>query len=245
MQSRSEKDAGSAVKSFNDERLETEGDLQPTTVFIVDADNIIKSALASLLSTFNGFVVGSECSAEDALTKIIDSTPEVLITEIKLGGACGFELIRELSKRSCPTKTVVLSGEDSEEAILKALSIGAVGYILKRCSTEELLDCLNHVRTSNNRYLPSEYSHLHQRLDSGCTEADFLETTDVLCELSPREREIFFLLAKGLQNTVIAKKLFISPRTVETHRARIVRKLGVNSNGELIRFAIKHGLSII
>ena len=115
--------------------------------------------------------------------------------------------------------------------------------LTKSVSNEELFEALESV-VSGERYLQKEYSELGEvtRNDGPLKIEKF---HDPLGPLSPREREIFNLLAGGLQNTDIAKKLYISPRTVETHRARVVRKLGLSSNGELIRFAIKHGLAVV
>jgi DNA-binding NarL/FixJ family response regulator len=121
-----------------------------------------------------------------------------------------------------------------------AMQAGALSFVSKSAEIDELLESLKST-ASGQRYLPAALSNLYNVETEAVTE----EARDPLALLSVRERQIFHLLADGLQNAVIAKQLFISPRTVETHRARVVRKLGLSSNAQLIRFAIRHGLSIV
>jgi len=138
----------------------------------------------------------------------------------------------------------VLSSNDSEAIIKQAIYAGASGFVLKRNNFEMLSGGINAV-TSGERFFCPMAAQVANSLDLSLELEANNGDSDPLDPLSPREREIFHLLANGLQNSTIAKRLFISPRTVETHRARVVRKLGLNSNAELIRYAIKHGLSVV
>jgi DNA-binding NarL/FixJ family response regulator len=197
-----------------------------------------------MISSFpNCDPVAQADDAEQALQALSAHSEIRLITlEIALPGMSGIEFLRELQRRKILAKTLVISQISSDDMITQALLAGAQGYVLKNCRVEDLETATDTVCRSNSRYLPSSIGHLAKVSENGY-ELTQQNPTDPLAPLSAREREIFHLLAIGLQNTAIAKKLFISPRTVETHRARIVRKLALQTNGELIRFAIKHGLS--
>ena len=221
---------------------------QPKTVLLVDADNLVRFAIKQLIDSLEIFEVVAEASnLQEALSQLEKNKPDLLISEFALPGASGLELLHEIQRRQLKgVIPVILSQVSSPDAVRQALLAGAQGYILKSGTFDELATGLT-TCLSNKRYIPSQIAELaqipHNAYELGGSDSP--EVHDPLQGLSPREREIFHLLASGLQNTIIAKKLFISPRTVETHRARIVRKLGITSNGELIRFAIKHGLTVV
>lgn len=216
------------------------------TILLVDSEVLVRYALSQLINSFGNYEVVAEAENTDsALAALEEHRPDILLTEIALPGPSGLELLLEMQRRKMTgVKTLVLSQVTSANMVTQALLAGAQGYILKCGSPEELCEGLE-VTLTNKRYLPPQIAHLASVPEGGYELGARSKPNDPLEPLSPREREIFHLLANGLQNTVIAQKLFISPRTVETHRARIVRKLGLNSNGELIRFAIKHGLTIV
>lgn len=216
------------------------------TVTLVDPDHLVRLALGRVIESLGSFKIVSEASDVQEALAVLESNPtDLLITEIALPGPSGLELLLELKRRKfTKVRALVLSQVDSADMVRQALLAGAQGYVLKNSTLDELAEGLRATLTSR-RYLPSTIAHLGDITENNFELGSRDKPDDPLANLSPREREIFHLLANGLQNTVIAKKLFISPRTVETHRARIVRKLDVNSNGELIRFAIKHGLTVV
>lgn len=182
---------------------------------------------------------------EEAVQLVEDHQPALVITEVALRGPSGLEFLLELQRRKLNrVKPMVLSQVEAPDMVKQAFLAGAQGYIFKSSDFENLTTALDTV-AANRRYIPRELAHLADLPEAGYELGGKTRPNDPLSPLSAREREIFHLLANGLQNTVIAKKLFISPRTVETHRARVVRKLGLTSNGELIRFAVKHGLTIV
>ena len=221
-------------------------DQQTRRVLLVDAETLVRCAIAQVISSFGSYrIVGQADNMQDALQLVEKEMPQLLLTEIALPGPSGLELLLELRRRSlADLRPVVLSQVTSPDMVKQALLAGAQGYIFKSNSVEELRDALSQTLL-NKRYVPPSLAHLANIPENAYELGKRPKINDPLEALSPREREIFHLLANGLQNTVIAQKLFISPRTVETHRARVVRKLGLNSNGELIRFAIKHGLTIV
>ena len=225
--------------------MDGENNSREQSVLLVEPETLVRFAIKRLIDSLDGFHVEAEAgSVSDAVKQIEKSEPELIVTEIALPGPSGLELLLELERRNMSKPQVlILSQVDSIDLVRQALLAGAKGYVLKSSSFETFVDGLKSA-SLNRRYFPSEMEEQLQ-LDDNTYELRKIRENDPLGPLSPREREIFHLLANGLQNNGIAKKLYISPRTVETHRARIVRKLELSSNGELIRFAIKHGLSVL
>ena len=214
-------------------------------VLLVDPDALIRYSISRLISSIESFeVVADVASADEAIALLEKGGIDLLVVEIALPKVTGLELLHELNRKKIAHRTIVLSHVDSPEMITEALLAGAQGYVLKSGSYDDLVAGLTSAYFSNKRFLPTPIAHLSDIPPKSHQLGGAESPNDPLSSLSPREREIFHLLAHGLQNTVIAKKLFISPRTVETHRARVVRKLGLQTNGELIRFAIKRGLTL-
>ena len=217
----------------------------PPRLLLLDPEELVRHAIAQLLlSTHNFQIVGMANDAEEALAAIDKNPIAAVILEIALPHASGINFLHERVRRKIAVRSIVLSHIDSPDMITQAFLAGANGYVLKRGKFEDLTAALQMVTTSNKKFLPPQINELATVTENEYALSGKSPTTDPLSPLSTREREIFHLLASGLQNTTIAKKLLISPRTVETHRARIVRKLGLHTNGELIRFAIKHGLAV-
>ena len=221
-------------------------DRHSISVLLVDPESLVRFAIKKLIDSLGRFHVSWESgSMEDAIRQVEEHDPAFVITEVALRGPSGLELLLELQRRKLNrVKPVVLSQVEAADMVKQAFLAGAHGYIFKSSDFDNLTLALDTV-ASNRRYIPQELAHLADLPEAGYELGSKARPNDPLSPLSAREREIFHLLANGLQNTVIAKKLFISPRTVETHRARVVRKLGLTSNGELIRFAVKHGLTIV
>ena len=216
-----------------------------TNIVLVDGESLIRSALRVLINSTDSFHVVDEAgNAEEALIAIDGHKPSIVITAVGLPGKSGIELIYEIKRRNIESDILVLSSNDSDAIIRQAVCAGASGYILKRNNFEMLSRGLQAISNGEKFFCPIA-AEVASSLDLAIAIESNGDKLDPLDPLSPREREIFHLLANGLQNSTIAKKLFISPRTVETHRARVVRKLGLNSNAELIRYAIKHGLSVV
>lgn len=211
------------------------------SVLLLDSQILVRKAISRLINSLGNFSVEAEAGNSNDAIAILDRQPiDLVVLEIALEGPSGIEMLHELTRTGRRVKSVVLSSMDAEHLVNLALAAGATSFTPKSCSIEDLNSCLL-ATAKGERYLPKTLEHLRKVTSTPNTQLSF----DPLAPLSTREREIFHLLADGMQNASIAKKLFISPRTVETHRARVVRKLGLNSNAELIRFAIKWGLSVV
>lgn len=218
---------------------------QSCSIILLDSDILIRTAIKALIATTDGFEVISETdNVEDALTLTEELQPKIALVEIVLPAKSGLDYILEVKRRKLSTSVAVLSKLNHYDAVSSAMIAGAKAFVPKSGKPIELFAALKVLSESDDTYLPPQYLKMTSGRKSRAKQPQSA-TAGPLSSLSKREVEVFYLLAIGLQNTAIAKKLFISPRTVETHRARIVRKLGVTSNGELIRFAIKNGLTII
>ena len=212
------------------------------SVMLVDSENLVRRALRLLVESFPGCEVVDEAEdAESALELISRTKASIIVTEIALNTISGVELIHELHRRKSPAKSLVLSRLETLDVVKKALMAGADGYVFKAGSPDQLQSALETV-TRGVRYLPPQIERQIDIPPDMYTLDSNESREDPLAPLSAREREIFFLLASGLRNCSIAAKLSISPRTVETHRARIVEKLSLRSNLHLVHYAFRHSL---
>ena len=207
------------------------------SVIIVDDHEVVRFGLRTLLqSEFH--IVAEASDGLEALRAIEQFKPDVLTLDISLPGLSGLEVARETARVSPRTRALMVSMHTNESYVAQALRNGAFGYIRKNAKSEELLEALRGVATGK-RYIDSAISqsvivaHMNERES---------EDFDPLESLSPRERQILQLTAEGRSAAAIGERLFISPRTVETHRASIMRKLGLHTHTDVILFAIRHGL---
>jgi DNA-binding NarL/FixJ family response regulator len=150
----------------------------------------------------------------------------------------GLEVVKQVAREHKKTRTLVLSMYSDEPFVMEALRNGASGYLLKDCDGDEFLKAIRAVH-AGKKYL-SEV--LAERALTGYLEHPGKSQLDVYDTLTKRERTVLQLAAEGLSSTKIAAKLFISPRTAETHRANLMRKLALSSQTELVRFAIRKGI---
>lgn len=208
-------------------------------VLLVDDHAVFRDALAALLSTrATGLqITGSVSDARSGLAAVHELAPDLVILDIMLPGPNGISMARELRDLPAATKPriLVLTAVEEPAFVVDALAAGVTGYALKTQGAQEILDAVE--RTARGlRYLAPEIEpHAAAPLPSAAG--------DVLGSLSKREREVFDLATSGHSNDSIGRALFISVKTVETHRARINRKLHVHSTVQLIRLAALHGLT--
>ncbi len=183
-------------------------------------------------------MVGEAADARSALDVARTAEPDVGVLDLSLPGAGGIALARDLLRYSPRCRILMLTMHVSEPYVLEALDAGALGYAIKDQRTSEIIDAIQTV-ARGEMYLPPRLgSSILERYRDGRRK----QGAGPLAELSDREREVFDLAVRGFTNENIASELGISIKTVETHRARINRKLGVHSTGELVRFAALHGL---
>ena len=205
-------------------------------VLVVDDHAVVRSGLRLLLEREPGIVpVDEAANAEEAVFRMIEHKPDVLLIDVTMPGPSGIEAIPKLLEASPASKVLVLSMHDDPRYVRDAFAAGANGYVLKEAADVEVVAAIREV-ARGGRYVHPE---LGARLVSAETEERRRAEED---PLSDREREVLRLLALGHTNQEIAKQLYISVRTAETHRAHIMQKLRLSSRAELVRHALSQGL---
>jgi len=206
------------------------------TILLVDDHAVVRSGLKLLLEAEEGIeVVGEAANAQEALLRTKLLQPDILLLDVTMPGKNGIEVAREVAGVSPETRIVMLSMQDEPSYVREAFGAGASGYVLKEAADTELVRAVREV-AAGGRYV-------HPELGARLAFAEARERQDAAADpLSEREREVLRLLALGHTNQEIAKLLYISVRTAETHRARVMQKLDLDTRAELVRYALDHGL---
>ncbi len=208
-------------------------------IVLADDHQVVRKGLRALLSAEQDFMVVGEAGDGLETVKLVEEQkPDILVLDLMMSGINGLEVTRQLMKKLPELKIVILSMHSNEAYVLEALRSGARAYILKESSPEELIRAIREV-SAGRRYLSSPLS---ERAIEAYTQKIEKKPVDPFDQLTSREREILILAASGCTNSEIAAKLYISPRTVETHRMNLMRKLDLRGHAHLIQFAIQHGI---
>lgn len=209
------------------------------TVLLADDHPIVRQGLRHLLETQPDFkVVGEASDGLEASQMAERYRPDVLVVDMMMPGLNGLEVTRQVSQRSPGTRIIVLSMHNNDAYVLQALKRGASGYVLKDSGPAEVIKAVNQVMLGR-RYLSESIS---ERLVEMLLKQTGQLPADPYEELTNREREVFQLTAEGCSSSEIAGRLCISPRTVEVHRANMMDKLGLHSQMDLLRYAMRRGL---
>jgi len=213
---------------------------QKYRVVIVEDQTIIREGLRSLLTSAKEFdVVGEAEDGREAIRCIEKCKPDLVLTDLSMPRMNGTDMVETIKKQSPKTKVIALTVHQEEEYVLATLKAGVDGYLLKETSYPELLMAIRSV-LKGNHYLSPEISG---KLISGYLEGKKSFKIDSLWEtLTRREREILKLIAEGYKNKEIADYLCISAKTVETHRANLMRKLDLHNTAALVALATEKGL---
>ncbi|MBC7234445.1 MAG: response regulator transcription factor [Chloroflexi bacterium] len=211
-------------------------------LLIVDDHPVVRAGLKTLLSVQPDMVVvGEAADGEAALEQVAALRPDIVIMDITLGGFSGLEATRQIKKRFPETKVLVLTMHESEEYLRLMLEAGATGYVLKKAANTELVVAIRAVQRgeiylypSFTRILLADRFHGHEGVNRSAQ--------DSIERLSDRERQVLRLVAQGYTSREIAEQLYLSARTIETYRSRLMSKLGIKSRVGLVRFALSQGL---
>ena len=210
-----------------------------TTIILADDHPIVRRGLRSVLEVEKDFsLIGEAGDGIEAVRLVENLTPNILITDMMMPGLTGLEVTRQVRHRVPKVKIIILSMHAAESYVLEALRNGANGYVLKDSAADELVYAIREV-LAGRRYLSSQLS---ERAIETYIQKSESSLTDSYDSLTNREREVLKLAAEGCTNNEIAERLFISPRTAETHRANLMKKLSLSNHTELIRYAIRRGL---
>ncbi|MGH9945600.1 MAG: response regulator [Pyrinomonadaceae bacterium] len=214
-------------------------DAKAITIVLADDHQIVRQGLRALLEAETDFqVIGETGDGLNAVDLIKKTNPDVAVLDLMMPGLNGIEVARQLSKQVPQTKIIILSMYDDEGFVLEALSNGVSAYVLKDTGSGDLIHAVREVYNGHRYLSPS----LSDRAIEIYEQMNRVGTNDKYETLTSREREVLHLTAEGLTNNRIAIRLGISVRTAETHRSNVMHKLGVHTQADLTKYAIRRGV---
>jgi DNA-binding NarL/FixJ family response regulator len=215
------------------------GESMSVQIILADEQAVVRQGARLLLEAQPDFhVVAEAADGFEAITEVKTRRPDVLIMGLMMPSLIGLEVTRRVRQQEPETGIVILAMHSDESYILEALENGAAGYVLKGSPMDYLLRAIREVAAGRHYLSPplSEYA-----IDAYLRQAH-AAALDPYESLTAREREVLQLAAQGHSSSDIAARLFISPRTVESHRANLMHKLGLHNQTDLVRYALRRGL---
>jgi len=207
-------------------------------ILVADDHSIVRQGIVSLLNASEAFHVVAEASdGVEAVDKAVALRPAVAVIDLSMPKLSGLEVVHRLQKEVPDTKILVLTMHDDQEYVVHLVRAGASGYLLKDSVSDELIDAVKSLSSGKAHFGPHAAQVLAEQYrtpgDAGA---------DPYGSLTAREREVFHLVVEGSTTKEVARKLEVSVKTAENHRARVMDKLGVHNTAELVRYAAKKGL---
>src|SRR5438034_753383 len=210
-----------------------------TTIALAEDQHLVRKGFKLLLSDEPNFkLIGEAADCLEAVRLVEQKKPNILLLDLMIPRLHGLEVARRLHKRNRSTRVIILSMHAEDPYVTEALRNGASGYVLKDCTAADLVQAVRTV-AAGRRYLSPA---LAERALTGYVEHPGESALDLYETLTNRERLVLQLAAEGKTSGEIGTALFISPRTAETHRAHLMRKLSLRSQTDLVRFAIRRGI---
>jgi len=208
-------------------------------VLVADDHTIVRQGLVGILKASPDIEVVAEASdGNEAVEKSLKTKPDVVVLDVSMPRLSGIEAARRIHEALPAARILVLTMHDDEEYILKMVRAGASGYLLKDGAASELLAGIRNLKACKTHYGP----HAAKALEEAFARDRPAEPADPYERLTDREREVFQLVVEGKTNSEIGELLFISAKTVDNHRTRLMEKLGLHSAAEVIRYAARHKL---
>lgn len=206
-------------------------------VLLADDHALLREGLRALLASSPGIAVVAEVGdGREALRRTEELKPDVLVMDVSMPGLNGIEAAQMIRARCPQTQVVMLSMHSSTEHVFRAQRAGALGYVLKESAATEVIAAVQAVH-AGQRYLSPALR------EAAAATSERAERTGPLESLSTRERQVLQLVVEGKSSAAIALIVHLSPKTVETYRSRLMKKLGVADVPSLVKFAIQHGLT--
>jgi RNA polymerase sigma factor (sigma-70 family) len=209
-------------------------------VVIADDHSVVRQGIRGVLEEVEGLeVVGEAGDGDEALALVEELAPDVVVLDVNMPGKSGLEVAEALRDAGSGARVLILSMHDDPEYVLQAVRSGADGYVLKDVDPADLRDAVRAVREGREYFT----ARVTQQLSVGLRqEIEEEQVRSRIESITDREREVLVLVAEGLTNREIGERLDISPRTVETHRERVMSKLRIRTVAGLTRFVVEHGL---
>jgi len=202
-------------------------------IYLIDDHAIMRDGLRVVLETAGHEIVGEAAEPTPALAELGRLLPDVVLLDLRLGQRSGLELLEELRRRNLKLRVIVLTMSDRPRHVAEALRLGAQGYLLKGSPSAELLQAVTAV-TAGKRFLSPQAAEFAASM---LTEAGTGQQP-----LSPRERQILLMAAQGATSSTIGEALHLSPKSVDTYRSRLMKKLGLSDITGLVKWALREGL---
>jgi len=210
-----------------------------TSIVLADDHHVVRKGMRAVLEAEPGFnLIGEASDGLETVQLVEQLRPDVLVLDLMMPGLNGIEVTRQVGKRSPQTRVLILSMHADDDYVLEALRNGATGYVLKDTSVAELVKAVHEV-AAGRRYLSSV---LAERAIDAYVRQTQESTLDRYETLTDREREVLHLAAEGLTTAEVANRLSISPRTAESHRSNMMRKLGLRTQTDLVLYALRRGI---
>ncbi|MCU0454503.1 MAG: response regulator transcription factor [Bacteroidetes bacterium] len=209
-------------------------------VLLADDHPLVRSGLMALLEPLKEFlIVGEAGDGREAVALTKKLKPDVVVIDLSMPVMSGVEATKIIRQEVPASNVLVLTMHENEEYVFQILRSGAGGYILKNCSREELAAAIRAVAKGEKFFSPKVSEMMVQAYlrKAEARETQAVDPTET--PLTPREREVLTCVAEGMTNQEVAEKLFISTRTVETHKTNIMQKLGIEDTAKLIRYAVE------
>jgi len=207
-------------------------------VLIVDDHRLLREGLKKILAETRDIVVAGEANdGHEALQETRKTDYDVIILDISMAGKNGIEVLDELKKEKPKSQVLIVSMHPEEQYALRAMKSGAAGYLTKESTPAELIDAIHRVAAGKRYLTPAIAEHLALAVQTDGSKP-------LHEELSNREYQIFCMIAKGKTVSGIATDLILSSKTVSTYRARVLQKMGMKNNSELIYYAVKNDLVV-
>ena len=209
------------------------------SIVLADDHPLVRQGLRAVLEAEGDCAVIGEAADGLTVVDLVERTrPDVLVLDLMMPGLNGLEIARQITQRAIKTRVVIVSMHAEEVYVLEALRNGATGYVLKDANPTDVVFAVREA-AAGRRYLCRPLS---ERALAAYAQQAQDAPQDAYETLTTRERSVLQLIAESASNTEVAARLGISPRTVETHRANLMRKLGLQSQTDLIRYALRRGI---
>jgi two-component system response regulator NreC len=202
-------------------------------VVLADNHELLRQGLKALLEREGIQVIGEAADGQEAIRLVTDLNPDIVILDISMPLLNGLNVSRELNKSSQKAKTIVLTRHQEDQYVTEALRVGVKGYVLKSQAARDLIQAIHQVYSGGVYLCPG--------ISRAVVDA-FLSKTDLSADpLTSREHQVLQLVVEGNSSKDVARLLGISPKTAESHRMRLMRKLNIHETASLVRYAIRHG----
>jgi two-component system response regulator DevR len=202
-------------------------------VFLVDDHDVVRRGLRDLLETEGMEIVGEAATAEEALSRIPPTRPEVAVLDVRLPDGNGVEVCREIRSRHPEIQCLMLTSFADDEALFQAIMAGASGYLLKQLKGEDIVEAVQRVSSGQSLLDPAVTARVLERLRKGP------EEDEALARLTDQERRILELIAEGLTNRQIAERIHLAEKTVKNYVSNVLSKLGMERRTQAAVYAAR------